>query len=215
MMNYLRSCDRFARLILIPASPTRKAFCIMNDKLEKIRTISNRLARSLAVLVAIFIPGALYAYTHPGSLITTAPMACFILGVIGGFVGLQRRLKKMSEDDLTLLANSWVYICLAPLVGGILAVVTYVLFVSGLLVGDLFPHFEPDVVSNASAAKNPGLEVIFAIHGNASDYGKMLFWCFIAGFSERFVTDIISRFENQSSETDKTETATPSDSGKA
>ena len=86
---------------------------------------------------------------------------------------------------------------------------------SGLLAGDLFPHFEPDVVSNASSAKTPGLEVIFAVHGNASDYGKMLFWCFIAGFSERFVTDIISRFESQSSETDKTETATPSDSGKA
>jgi hypothetical protein len=88
MMSYLRSCERFARLILIPASPTRKAFCIMNDKLEKIRTISNRLARSLAVLVAIFIPGALYAYTHPGSIITSSPMACFIVGVIGGFVGL-------------------------------------------------------------------------------------------------------------------------------
>jgi hypothetical protein len=154
----------------------------MNGKLEKIRTISNRLARSLAVLVAISIPGALYAYTHPGSIITSPPMACFIVGVIGGFVGLQRRLKKMSEDDLTLLANSWVYICLAPLVGGILAVVTYVLFVSGLLAGDLFPHFEPDVVSNASAAKNPGLEVIFAIHGNASDYGKMIFWCLSPAF---------------------------------
>jgi hypothetical protein len=66
----------------------------MNDKLEKIRTISNRLARSLAVLVAIFIPGALFAYTHPGSIVTSPPMACFIVGVIGGFVGLQRRLKK-------------------------------------------------------------------------------------------------------------------------
>src|SRR5260370_41292682 len=150
---------------------------------------------------------------HSGGIITSPPMACFIVGVIGGFVGLQRRLKKMSEDDLTLLANSWVYICLAPLVGGILAVVTYMLFVSGLLAGDLFPHFEPDVVSNA--AKNPALEAIFAIHGNASDYGKMIFWCFIAGFSERFVTAIISRFEKQSSLSDETETPTPSDSGKA
>src|SRR5439155_24658153 len=94
MMSYLRSCERFARLILIPASPTRKAFCIMNDKLEKIRTISNRLARSLALLVATFIPGALYAYTHPGSIITSSPMACFIVGVIGGFCGIATPLEK-------------------------------------------------------------------------------------------------------------------------
>src|SRR5260370_26826712 len=120
MMSYLRSCERFARLILIPASPTRKAFCIMNDKLEKIRTISNRLARSLAVLVAIFIPRALYPYTHPRSIITNPPMACFIVRGIGGFVGLQRRLKKMSAGYLTLLANSLVYIFLAPPGGGIL-----------------------------------------------------------------------------------------------
>src|SRR5260370_10079507 len=110
MMSYLSSCERFARLFLIPASPTRKAFCIMNDKLEKIRTISNRLARSLAVLVAIFIPRALYADTHPGSIITSPPMACFIVGVIGGFVGLPRPLKKMSECDPTLLANFWGYL---------------------------------------------------------------------------------------------------------
>lgn len=172
----------------------------MHQKLENIRTISNRLARALAILVAVFIPGALYAYTHPGSLITTPPMACFTVGVIGGFVGLQRRLKKMSDDDLTLLANSWVYVSLAPLVGGILAVVTYVLFVSGLLKGDLFPNFEPDKIADAAAPR--GMDALFAIHGTAQDYGKMLFWCFVAGFSERFATDIISRFESQTGETD-------------
>ena len=196
-------------------SPNEKCLCVMNDKLEKIRTVSNRLVLSLAALVVLFIPSAIYAYIHPGSRITSAPMACFIVGVIGGFVGFQRRLKKMSADDLTLLANSWVYICLAPLVGGILAVVTYLLFISGLLAGDLFPHFKPDAVLNPAAPKSTGLEVIFAIHGNASDYGKMLFWCFIAGFSERFATDIISRFENQSSDKDKTEAAEPSEPGDA
>lgn len=169
---------------------------VMNATLEKIRTISNRLARALAILVAIFIPGALYAYTHPGSLFTSTPMACFSVGIIGGFVGLQRRLKKMTEEDLTLLAHSWVYVCLAPLVGGILAVLTYVLFVSGLLAGDLFPKF----VADADAASHQGLSAIFAIHGEAADYGKMLFWCFISGFSERFATDIISRFESQTGE---------------
>lgn len=173
----------------------------MNHTLEKIRTISNRLARALAILVALFIPGAIYAYTHPGSVFTSTPMACFSVGIIGGFVGLQRRLKKMTQDDLTLLANSWVYVCLAPMVGGILAVLTYVLFVSGLLAGDLFPKFVPDT----DAAEHGGLSIIFAIHGGPADYGKMLFWCFVAGFSERFATDIISRFESQADDQEKIE----------
>ncbi len=169
----------------------------MNEKLETIRTISNRLARALMILVCIFIPGAIYAYLNPNSVVVSTPMTAFVVGVIGGFVGLQRRLKKMSDDDLTLLANSWVYVCLSPLVGGILAVVTYVLFISGLLAGDLFPSFTAD--SDVSTEKAEGLSVIFAIHGEPSDYGKMIVWAFIAGFSERFATDIISHFESMAS----------------
>jgi hypothetical protein len=165
----------------------------MTGTLEEIRTISNRLARSLGILIALFIPAAFYSSTHPGNRIATAPMAAFVVGVIGGFVGLQRRLKKMCEDDLALLANSWVYVCLAPLVGGVLAVLVYVLFVSGLLAGDLFPKFVPD----QGADKINGLPAVFAIHGDATAYAKMVFWCFVAGFSERFATDIISRFENR------------------
>ena len=183
---------------------------MMNDKLEKIRTISNRLARALAILVIIFVPGALFAYQHPGSVIISPPMAAFVVGVIGGFVGLQRRVKKLSEDDLTLLANSWVYVCLAPLVGGILAVLTYVLFVSGLLAGDLFPEF----VADPNAHEAQGLAAIFYIHGEARDYGKMLFWCFVAGFSERFATDIISRFESRAADEDHTRGAAAPDKGK-
>ncbi|MEI6320245.1 MAG: hypothetical protein WCS09_17140, partial [Pseudomonadota bacterium] len=134
-----------------------------------------------------------------------------MVGMIGGFVGLQRRLRSMPDEDLTLLANSWVYVCLSPLVGGILAVVTYVLFVSGLLAGDLFPTFVPDLPGTGPAAGASlaagdatvvdaprGIGKIFAIQGAAAaDYAKMLFWCFLAGFSERFATDIMSRFESR------------------
>lgn len=168
----------------------------MTETLEEVRAISNRLARSLGILVALFVPAAFYGYTHPGNHFATAPMAAFAVGVIGGFVGLQRRLKRMTEDDLALLANSWVYVCLAPLVGGVLAVLVYVLFVSGLLAGDLFPKFVPD----EGADKINGLAAIFAIHGDAAAYAKMVFWCFVAGFSEHFATDIISRFETRVSD---------------
>lgn len=183
----------------------------MNEKQLMLRTIGNRLAIALAVLVGVTIPGAFYAHLHPDTFIGATPLAALMVGMIGGFVGLQRRLRAMPDDDLTLLANSWVYVCLSPLVGGILAVVTYVLFVSGLLAGDLFPTFVPDLPGTGHAAGAAlaagdapvvdaprGIGKIFAIQGAAAaDYAKMLFWCFVAGFSERFATDIMSRFESR------------------
>ncbi len=161
----------------------------MTETLQTIRTISNRLAASLAVLVLLMIGGGLLSAHGPDGIVT-APMAAFAAGVVGGFVGLQRRLKSMTNDDLTLLANSWVYVCLSPLVGGILAVVLYVLFISTLVSGELFPKFVPDDQSTQK-----GFAEIFAVHGDSVAYAKMLFWSFVSGFSERFVTDIVSKFE--------------------
>lgn len=170
----------------------------MDEKLENIRKISNRLATALGALVVITIIGAVVAYRLDG--IVTAPLAAFAAGVIGGFVGLQRRLKGLSDQDLSLLANSWVYVCISPLVGGVLAVVLYVLFISSLISGDLFPHFMPDPSDpcpvEPCAEERKDFSEIFAVHGEAVDYAKMLFWSFVAGFSERFVTDIVSKFEN-------------------
>lgn len=165
----------------------------MDETLINIRKISNRLALCLAILIVVIITGALVAFLTAE--IITAPFAVFAAGIIGGFVGLQRRLKDLSNQDLTLLANSWIYICLSPLVGGVLAVVLYVLFISGLLSGDMFPVFQRDYCGTCSGTIN-SFKVIFCIRGDEGDYAKMLFWSFVAGFSERFVTDIISKFEN-------------------
>jgi len=46
--------------------------------------------------------------------------------------------------------------------------------------------------------------VLFDFHcSTPEDYGKALLWGFIAGFSERFVTDIISRFESHATSDNK------------
>ena len=72
---------------------------------------------------------------------------------------------------------------------------TYVLFVSGLLTGDLFPKFIPD-----SNVVPDGINVLFAIQGQAADYAKLIFWSFLAGYSERFATRILSQFDSRGSE---------------
>ncbi len=69
------------------------------------------------------------------------------------------------------------------------------LFISGLLTGELFPKFVLD-----SNVVPDGINVLFAIQGQAADYAKLIFWCFLAGYSERFATGILSQFDSRGSE---------------
>jgi hypothetical protein len=123
----------------------------------------------------------------------------FFTGVVGGIVGLQNRLKNFTDEDLLLLNKSVMYLLLAPLVGGFMAMLLKVLFISGLLDGQMFPTFVSNSGDAGTAEK--GIGVLFEVRAESyQDYGKLVFWSFVAGFSERFVTRIISRFESGSVE---------------
>jgi hypothetical protein len=164
----------------------------MNERIQLLRDVSNRLVGSLTALVAVGIPGALLAYFRGNEITIPTPVAVFFVGFVGGFVGLQRRLKTLPVEDLTLLAKSWVCLVLSPIAGAILAELLYLFFISGLLAGNMFPSF----VSDSPHRSASGLIMIFEVHcPDAANYAKVLFWSFIAGFSERFATNIISQFE--------------------
>jgi hypothetical protein len=161
------------------------------ERLKLIRDVSNRLFIAIGVLLAVFIPSAFLAYFVRSNLVGAVPLMALASGFFGGFVGLQKRIRQLPEDELLLMAQSWVYTCLSPLVGGILAGLTYILFISGLLSGDLFPNFKFDTSDKAAE----GLATLFAISGQGADYAKLIFWCFLAGYSERFATDVLGKFE--------------------
>jgi len=190
----------------------------LDAHLEMIRVISNRLCVALAALLAVMIVGAYLVSAGHGDSVGATSWMVLLTGILGGFIGLQRRLKAMEHDDLLLLARSWVYILLSPLVGGVLALLLYILFISGLIEGDLFPRFAADdpavgdggipreeataggdaeaIVGGGSSGEQ-GLMALIRIHAvGFEDYAKLLFWCFLAGYSEKFVTNIISRFES-------------------
>ncbi len=161
------------------------------ERLKLIRDVSNRLFISLGVLMLVFIPSAFVTYLLRSNIVGAVPMLAVVAGFFGGFVGLQKRLRQLPEEELVLMAQSWVYTCLSPMVGGILAGLTYILFISGLLSGDLFPNFKFDTTAQAGQ----GLAKLFAISGEGPDYAKLIFWCFLAGYSERFATDVLGKFE--------------------
>lgn len=180
-------------------------------RIEQLRTVSNRLVWSLAALVAVGIPGALFAYYSPSHHKVPTPVVVLFVGFVGGFVGLQRRLKTLPDEDLELLANSWVCIALSPIAGAILAELVYLLFISDLLAGKMFPAFVPDppIVDAQGQTIDQGLQgfqAIFQVHCvTAADYAKVLFWSFVAGFSEKFATNIIGQFESRGPQQTKPE----------
>lgn len=167
----------------------------LSEEQEMIRIISNRLfVALLSLLLIAVLVGALIIYMK--DIAGATNMVVFLCGAIGGFISLQRRLKQFEREDLVLLARSWIYVLLSPLVGGILASLLFFLFIAGLLQGDLFPDFIE------TTNEIGGLTTLFDVRGhNHADYAKIIFWCFLAGYSESFVTNIISRFETSSDQT--------------
>ena len=126
----------------------------------------------------------------------------FMCGLIGGFVSIQQRLPKIRSEELQLLSESWTKILLIPVYGGIFALVLYVLFLSGLLEGHLFPQFAINQFSNPPTTENIHT-FLLTYPSSGPDFAKLIFWSFVAGFSERFVPQIIQKLSTQADEGDK------------
>jgi hypothetical protein len=127
--------------------------------------------------------------------------ACFGCGLVGGFVSIQQRVKNFGDEELELLSLSWFQILLIPVYGGLFALVLYLVFLSGFMEGPLFPHFAGPPFSQPI----PSTQDIAAFFSrtypaSGSDLTKLLFWSFVAGFSERFVPQILDKVQTRFSD---------------
>lgn len=114
----------------------------------------------------------------------------FCSGAVGGVVNNYFRLAKLTEVEGEQHANTPLVITqmyVSMVIAGILAFVAYGLFLSGLIQGSLFPEFEN------TAQPYAGLrEMLLGLAPKTNlDAAKAILWGFIAGFSERFVPNII------------------------
>ena len=83
------------------------------------------------------------------------------------------------------------------IVGAIGAVVLYLVFAAGLLKGDLFPEFS---CLNAAASCGAFHDFVSSwAPANATANAKAIVWGFVAGFSERFVPDVLNRLGSRES----------------
>ena len=129
----------------------------------------------------------------------------FFAGCLGGSISLLRRLRLESQPVLEELAASWVSSLMPMLYGGLMAAVAYVLFMSGILTGEgghglftsnLFPNFTQPTEDEHSLLSVP---VILQLRpASVQDFGKMLVWCFLSGYSEKFVAGVLQSLEERS-----------------
>lgn len=116
--------------------------------------------------------------------------AVALVGTVGATANNYRKLQKLrhlTEADVAVpkaLAIGQIY--LSPLIGAVLALVLYGLFLSGVLQGEFFPTFDCSgdlFVSYAEFAEcNPSTN---------ADVAMAMLWGFIAGFAENFVPNIL------------------------
>lgn len=143
---------------------------------------------------------AIAAYTWPERI--GSFFFAFLLGCIGGSVALLKRIRKSDPKVIEDLASDWISTLMPLLYGGLMASVAYLLFMSGILSGDggnglftsnLFPNFtrpKPEAGELLSVR-----QIIQMRPETLKDVGKLLVWCFLAGYSERFVIGILKQLE--------------------
>ena len=137
----------------------------------------------------------------------TPPATLFLVmfvGAMGGLLSMQQRYQSVSREgdpinNVSELMQNWSRLFLPAISGAIFAVLLYMLVIAGLLEGELFPKFLPEVATKPEDASQPvGTALSDLLHqgrpGSRRDYGKLIIWSFIAGFAERYVPDTLSRF---------------------
>lgn len=110
----------------------------------------------------------------------------FVVGaaLAGSLVNQPFRDSRETSSDFSLI----LYIFWKALVSIIFAILLTLIFTAEILTGDLFPKFQATDDTFTSM-------IDYAKKVNPStnkDLAKLLVWCFVAGFSEKFVPNIIS-----------------------
>jgi len=160
------------------------------------------------LVVTIFVATALVIQDTTGKqVLTTLPMV-ILAGILGSFVSALNRIYSSENifpvsnySKLLDRTNSYlvVYSSIPPLVGAISAAILYVVFASEIVTGEFFPAFSCEL-SPIKACNEFQTFLSSWSPSNAQDYAKAIVWGFIAGFSERFVPDILNKVAKDSDE---------------
>lgn len=167
-----------------------------NERQKYLQIVTRKLVIFTGALIFILFVFS-YAVHYSRTERTFLSTYIFMSGFIGGFVSIQQRLPKIKVNELRQLSQSWLSILLIPVNGGIFAIVLTLMFLTGIFEGSLFPNFLQAECNEECSAVNFTIWLFEISPKEGADFAKLLFWSFVAGFSERFVPQIIQKTTDQ------------------
>lgn len=168
------------------------------DKRQKHLKVTRKLL--IYVGISLLITVLLFSISFFGKGRFLVSWLVFQCGIIGGFVSIQQRLKDIDKEELALLAESWTSILLIPVYGGVFSLLLYIVFLAKVLQGSLFPEFYIPEFSTVVSDYDIQRLLTQCYPKTGPDFAKLIFWSFVAGFSERFVPQIISNITSKAAD---------------
>jgi hypothetical protein len=159
----------------------------------------NRLIRFIGTWVfcsaIVLMILARWSALHDQTFVATL-LILMLAGSLGGFMSLLQRIQNTPTGVDPLISILEVQdgkfsLYLAPISGAVFAVLLYLIFLGRLVSGSIFPQDLPPFHLFVGPVQWVGALP------TAENYAKLVVWCFIAGFAERFVPDTLDRLVNR------------------
>ena len=175
-----------------------------NAEMDVHRSIGLWLFFATLIIAAFAGCALLYSDWTGNELLSILPVV-ILAGVLGSFVSALNRIYS-SKDIFPITSysvflrgtNTYLiaYSSIPALVGAISSTILYVVFASEIVVGPFFPEFSCKLGENHCVEFQQFLTSWSP--KSAPDHAKAIVWGFVAGFSERFVPDILNRVTSDS-----------------
>ena len=121
----------------------------------------------------------------------------FLGAYLSRLIAFQNTAVTLSVDDLEN-GYSWHFLMVRLLVGGLSSVILYFVISGHLIGGELFPAPDDGATGGFGSLWTVHNGAGMPYEGPSANFAKLIVWCFIAGFSERFLPDSLSALEAKS-----------------
>jgi hypothetical protein len=168
------------------------------------------LYASLLTIIICALAGILYfRYAYFGDTANPYRIPVFqisiCMGAVGSFVSLQRRIQgipttTVRPGGLTQLRIGQLPVFLVPVLGAVFAGLVFFLVSSGMLTGGLFPTMQSGSGGAITSVQYTYTAVDQTVPATVADFYKLLVWCFIAGFAEKLVPNVLDRLAGEAAD---------------